>query len=173
MALLAARGARTATWSRDWRIVASPLSVALGRPIRDQVYTERNNDATTLQALEMVNGDTINKMLNRGALRLLGQLPPAPRPLYDSGTVRQVAVTFISAIRMRISMSTFRACEDLRLLTYDEGSYAPEKTMAAWADVRLIDAAGKSVPLAQLTPKSAKGLRDDATPIEFPDKKFE
>ena len=50
----------TATWSRDWRIVASPLSVALGRPIRDQVYTERNNDATMLQALEMVNGDTIN-----------------------------------------------------------------------------------------------------------------
>jgi hypothetical protein len=170
---LAARGARNATWSRDWRIVASPLSFALGRPIRDQVYTERNNDATTLQALEMVNGDTINQMLNRGAMRLLGQLPPAPRALYDSGLVRPVAATVHKrnqALDFDIDVSNVH---DLRLLTYDEGSYAPEKTMAAWADARLVDASGKTVALSQLKPKSADGLRDDASPIEFPDKKFE
>jgi hypothetical protein len=170
---LAPRAARTATWSRDWRIVASPLSVALGRPIRDQVYTERNNDATTLQALEMVNGDTINKMLNRGALRLLGQLPPAPRSLYDSGAVRSAAATIHTRNKAQdfdIDISNVR---DLRLLTYDEGSYAPEKTMAAWADARLIDASGKGVSLSQLKPASATGLRDDASPIQFADKKFD
>jgi hypothetical protein len=170
---LASRGSRTATWSRDWRIVASPLSVALGRPIRDQVYTERNNDATTLQALEMVNGDTINKMLNRGALRLLGQLPPAPRSLYDSGAVRSLAATIHTRNKAQdfdIDISNVR---DLRLLTYDEGSYAPEKTLAAWADARLIDASGKAVPLSHLKPTSATGLREDASPIQFPDKTFE
>ncbi len=163
---LASRGAKTATWSRDWQILASPLSVALGRPIRDQVYTERNNDPTTLQALEMVNGDTINKMLNRGAMRLLGVLPPAPRALYDSGAVRQRTKT----LSFDIDISHAR---ELRLLTYDEGSYSPEKTLAAWADVRLVDAEGKAFPLSQMKPKSAKGLREDASPIEFPDKKFD
>ncbi|HEY3835773.1 MAG TPA: DUF1549 domain-containing protein [Bryobacteraceae bacterium] len=169
----AARGARTATWSRDWRIVASPLSVALGRPIRDQVYTERNNDATTLQALEMVNGDTINKMLNRGALRLLGELPAAPRSLYDSGAVRTVNATIHTRPKAEDFDIDISKVSDLRLLTYDEGSYAPEKTLAAWADARLIDASGNATPLSQLKPASATGLRDDATPIQFPDKKFD
>jgi hypothetical protein len=152
---------------------ASPLSVALGRPIRDQVYTERNSDATTLQALEMVNGDTINKMLNRGAMRLLGQLPPAPRSLYDSGAVRQVAANQharAKALDFDIDISNVR---ELRLLTYDEGSYAPDKTMAAWANVRLVDAEGKAVQLSQVKAKSARGAREDATPIEFADRKFE
>lgn len=169
---LAAKGGRNAVRSRDWKIVASPLSFALGRPIRDQVYTERNSDATMLQALEMVNGDTINKMLNRGALRLLGDLPPAPRALYDSGRVRPVAATVHTrnkALDFDIDISSVR---DLHLLTYDEGSYAPEKTLAAWAEIRLIDASGKSVPLSQMKPKRADGLREDSSPIEFPDRKF-
>src|SRR5208283_3329217 len=116
---LAARGARSATWSRDWRIVASPLSFALGRPIRDQVYTERNSDASTLQALEMVNGDTINKMLNRGALRLLGQLPPAPRALYDSGLVRAASATARTRNKTLDFDIDVSRVHELRLLTYD------------------------------------------------------
>jgi hypothetical protein len=170
---LGGRGARTATWSRDWRLVASPLSVALGRPIRDQVYTERNNDPTTLQALELVNGGTINKMLNRGALRLLGELPPAPRALYDSGAVRPVAANVHTRNKAHDFDIDISNVKELRLLTYDEGSYSPEKTMAAWADARLVDASGNVTPLSQLKPKSAAGLRDDASPIEFPDKKFD
>ena len=35
-----------------------PLARALGRPIRDQVFTTRNTTATMLQALELVNGET-------------------------------------------------------------------------------------------------------------------
>jgi hypothetical protein len=37
---------------RDWELKSSPLSTALGRPIRDQVFTTRDNHATTFQALE-------------------------------------------------------------------------------------------------------------------------
>jgi hypothetical protein len=164
---------KTAIWARDWMTIASPLASAMGRPIRDQVFTERNNDPTTLQGLELVNGTTINKMLNRGALRLLGELPPPPTALYDSVVVRQVAAN----TRQRNKAWDFDIdvshAKELRLLTYDEGSYAPEKTMAAWAEVRLVDAAGKAVPLSQMKPKSASGLRDDASPIEFADKKFD
>ena len=165
--------AKTGTYARDWHFIASPLGFALGRPIRDQVFTERNNDATTLQGLEMVNGTTINKMLNRGAMRLLGELPPAPAALYDSGMVRQVA----ASVHQRNPAWDFdidiSKAQELLLLTHDEGSYAPEKTMAAWADVRLIDASGKAVPLGSLKPKSATGVREDASPIEFADKKFD
>lgn len=171
--ILTSRGAKTATWSRDWKLIASPLGFAMGRPIRDQVYTERNNDPTTLQALEMVNGTTINKMLNRGAMRLLGELPPAPRALYDSGAVRQVAAnvhTRKKEFDFDIDISNAR---ELLLLTHDEGSYAPDKTMAAWADARLVDASGKIVKLSDMKPKLAKGLRDDKTPIEFADRKFD
>ncbi len=120
----------------------------------------------------MVNGGTINKMLNRGAMRLLGELPPPARALYDSGNVRQVGATVHIRSKEQnfdIDISNVR---DLRLLTYDEGSYAPEKTMAAWANVRLIDASGKAVPLSQMKPKSSTGVREDASPIEFPDRKF-
>ena len=65
--------------ARDWRFKASPLSLALGRPIRDQVFTTRDNRPTTFQALELVNGATLEDTLRRGALRLLDELPPAPR----------------------------------------------------------------------------------------------
>lgn len=167
------RGNKSATWTRDWRIVASPLGVALGRPIRDQVFTERNNDSTTLQALELVNGGTINKLLNRGAMRLLGELPPAPRALYDSGGVRQVAANVHARNKVLDFDIDVSKAQELRLLTHDEGSYAPDKTMAAWADARLIDATGRVVPLSQLKPKSAQGTREDATPIEFADRKFD
>ena len=50
------------------------LTRGLGRPIRDQVYTERDSDATTLQALELVNGEILTHMLARGAQRMLGEL---------------------------------------------------------------------------------------------------
>ena len=35
---------------------ADPLTIALGRPNRDQVNTERPTAATTLMALELTNG---------------------------------------------------------------------------------------------------------------------
>jgi hypothetical protein len=52
-------------------VAADPLMIALGRPNREQVMTSRQSIATTLQALEMTNGDTLNKVLKRGAEKLL------------------------------------------------------------------------------------------------------
>jgi hypothetical protein len=43
------------------------LSRALGRPNREQVVTRRDSLATMLQALELVNGTTLDGILNRGA----------------------------------------------------------------------------------------------------------
>ena len=63
---------------REWRIAGSSLDRALGRPIRDQVYSTRDTQATTIQALELVNGDTLTHWLWRGARRMLGELPPEP-----------------------------------------------------------------------------------------------
>jgi hypothetical protein len=44
-----------------------PLSRALGRPNREQVVTQRESLATTLQALELTNGQTLNDKLKAGA----------------------------------------------------------------------------------------------------------
>lgn len=46
-----------------------PLSRALGRPQRDQVVTRRDSEATTLQALELTNGQTLDTILKAGAER--------------------------------------------------------------------------------------------------------
>jgi hypothetical protein len=43
---------------------------ALGRPNREQVVTTRPADLTTLQALELNNGEEFTAYLNRGAARL-------------------------------------------------------------------------------------------------------
>ena len=52
-------------------VAADPLAVALGRPNREQVMTARQSTATTLQGLELTNGETLNKIVKRGAEKLL------------------------------------------------------------------------------------------------------
>ena len=67
-------------YTREWRMASSSLTRALGRPIRDQVYSVRDTQPTTLQALELVNGEPLTHWLNRGARKMLGVLPPEPAP---------------------------------------------------------------------------------------------
>jgi len=50
---------------------ADPLMLALGRPNREQVTTTRQSTATTIQALELTNGDTLSRLLHQGAERLV------------------------------------------------------------------------------------------------------
>jgi hypothetical protein len=50
---------------------ADPLTTALGRPNREQIVTTRPTAATTLEALEMTNGETLADLLKRGAESLL------------------------------------------------------------------------------------------------------
>ena len=52
-------------------VAADPLLVALARPNREQVVTTRPTAATTLQALELTNGETLADVLKRGAANLL------------------------------------------------------------------------------------------------------
>jgi hypothetical protein len=44
-----------------------PLLTALGRPNREQVVTRRDSLASTIQALEMTNGETLAVRLAEGA----------------------------------------------------------------------------------------------------------
>ena len=48
-----------------------PLNRALGRPNRDQVVTRRESLATTLQAMELTNGATLDKLLRTCANRCI------------------------------------------------------------------------------------------------------
>ena len=65
-------------YGRAWRAAPDNLSLALGRPIRDQVTTTRVSAATTLQGLELANGAMLTMRLARGSQRLLGVLPQEP-----------------------------------------------------------------------------------------------
>ncbi len=59
-------------------LAADPLMTALGRPNREQVITTRASAATTLQALELTNGSTLSHLLERGAEKLIQELPASP-----------------------------------------------------------------------------------------------
>lgn len=126
---------RSAKLVRDWELKSSPLAVALGRPVRDQVFTTRDNKATTFQALELVNGDTFSKELRRGSLRLLGQLPAPPSNLFDSGQVRAAN----GKVHFDIDIT---GVKQLWLLTEDSGSYDPTRTVAGWLNVVLTGPGG-------------------------------
>jgi hypothetical protein len=144
-------------YARQWRMPSNLLTRGLGRPIRDQVYTERDSEATTLQALELVNGEILTHMLARGARRMLGQLAPAPANLYDSGRVSGNTDTTTLARRMtanpRIVDIDLAGVRELHLLTTDAGSSSPERVLPLWMDPVLVGPAGE-IRLSTLQPKS-------------------
>jgi hypothetical protein len=52
-------------------VASDPLTVALGRPNREQVITSRPSAATTLQTLELTNGRTLTQMIREGAAKIV------------------------------------------------------------------------------------------------------
>jgi len=140
-----------AAFVREWQVKSTPLSRALGRPIRDQVFTTRNPEATTLQALELVNGNTLGDMLRRGSRRLLGQIPPAPVPLYDSKTLRK------GKKELDVDLTGIKK---IWLLLTDVDSYDPARTIAGWGDIELTGSKGakKLSELTSLSKVEAKPL---------------
>lgn len=124
---------QSAAFVREWQVKSTPLSRALGRPIRDQVFTTRNPEATTLQALELANGETLGALLRRGSLRLLGRLPVPPAPLYDSKTVSK------GSKDLDVDLT---GVSKLWFLITDVNSYDPARTFAGWADIQLTGAKG-------------------------------
>jgi len=118
----------TAKYAREWELKSTPLTRAMGRPIRDQVFTTREDAATTLQALELVNGDTLAMVLKRGALRLLGELLAAPQNLFDSRSMSKGSKPLDVDIT---------GAKQLWLLADDAGCYDPSRTVAGWIDLRI------------------------------------
>ena len=156
--VLAPRKVGEGVYARDWMFKSSPLSTALGRPIRDQVITDRNDDATTLQLLELVNGATLDKLLYRGAARMLGELRPAPANLFDSGLVTS------SKAEVDIDITGVRR---LWLLLTDTDSYNPSLIVAGWANAELVGPAG-ATRLSQL----ATGGSVEHRPIQIKSETF-
>jgi hypothetical protein len=125
------RGARMA---REWEFKSTALSRAMGRPIRDQVYTTRPAEASTLQALELVNGTTLALALRRGAQRLTGTLPEAAVSLFDSKNIRK------GEVALSVPVEGLR---EVWLLVEDAGSFDPEKTVAGWHGLAFDGAAAR------------------------------
>ncbi|MBI3280578.1 MAG: DUF1549 domain-containing protein [Acidobacteria bacterium] len=130
-------------YAREWQFKASPLTRALGRPMRDMAVTQRTNDPITLQLLELVNGTTLAARISRGARRMLGEMPAAPAPLFDSGVV--------NAHRIIIDIDITGAHE-LRLLIEDYDSYDRGRVVAGWMDA-ILEGPGAAVKLSDLTPR--------------------
>lgn len=145
-------------YAREWRVASSDLSRALGRPIRDQVISTRASQASTLQALELVNGEILSRWLTRGARRLAGDLPPEPASLYN----RTFAGRTPSPSLFEIDVSN---ASRLWLIVQDNGSNVPEALEPAWAQAEFVGSAG-STPLSTLTPVEGRAaLRTGAGPI--------
>ncbi len=137
-------------YTREWRVAASPLTRALGRPIRDQVYSSRETQATTLQALELVNGESLTHWLLRGARNMLGELPPEPESVYDH---------FYNGRGARPPFDIdVSGAKRLWLLARDAGTYSPEKVEAVWAQAEFEGPAGRC---ASVVPQTA-GCRGTA-----------
>ena len=139
-------------YGREWRTASTRLTRALGRPIRDQVHSVRPVEATTLQALELVNGEILTKWLSRGAQRLVGELPLEPRSLFNAS----VAGRYAAARRFDVDVAS---ASKLWLVVTDTGSNAPERIEPMWVQAAFVQADGTAVPLSILTPSDASGLR--------------
>ena len=144
-------------YAREWRAASTDMTRALGRPIRDQVTSARAHQATTLQALELVNGEILTRWLMRGARRLLGELSPEPASLFNGA----VAGRYAAARPFDVDVT---GVSRLWLVVADTGSNAPERMEPVWTNVELVRADGSSVPLASLQPADAGMLRGGRTP---------
>ncbi|MDQ1469657.1 MAG: hypothetical protein QOJ99_1137 [Bryobacterales bacterium] len=157
-------GGKPGVYSREWHVPANPLTRALGTPVRDQVYSVREAQATTLQALELVNGETLTHWLSRGARRMLDELPPEPVALFDKPYVVKAG-----PVAFDIDISS---ANKLWLLVRDMGSYSPEKVEAIWAKAELVGPSGSTL-LSSLPPLAGAGLRDgdaDGVRVKTPSK---
>ncbi|HEY1338172.1 MAG TPA: DUF1549 domain-containing protein [Bryobacteraceae bacterium] len=126
-------------YAREWRIAGSSLDRALGRPIRDQVYSTRDTQATTIQALELVNGERLTHWLWRGARKMLGELPPEPAGLL----ARQISAPRSWTAPFDIDIT---GAQKLYLIVEDALSTAPDKASPVWTAPELVGPNG-AIPL--------------------------
>jgi hypothetical protein len=153
---------KSAEYARDWRLKATSLGRALGRPVRDQVFTERNEQATTLQMLELLNGDTLTRRVRNGAERLLGRRTESPRALFDSGVVSYKTYTASEEVDLR-------GAKQVWLLAVDSDSYDPTRVVVSWEGSGFVGPDGK---LAALIDGSLSGNLPFERVIEVPGGEF-
>src|SRR5207249_401502 len=122
----------------------------------DQVTSVRSTQATTPQALELVNGEILTRWLSRGARRMLGELPPEPASLYNRAVAGRTATS--SAFDVDVSAAT-----RLWLVVQENGSNVPEAIQPAWAQAEFVGPGG-TTPLGAVAPLDAAGLRSGAGP---------
>lgn len=146
-------------YSREWRIAANSLTRALGRPIRDQVFSTRDTQATTIQAVELVNGETLTHWLSRGARRMTGELPPDPQSLFAAQvTRRQVNPNSAPSGEPEAFDVDISKSSKLYLIVQDALSTAPDKASPLWLDAVLEGPHGPT-PISSLKPVNSEGLR--------------
>lgn len=148
---------------RDWRMAADSLTKAMGRPIRDQVFSTRDETPTTVQALELTNGQELNHWLWRGSRRMLGELPPEPKSLFSRQvTSSQPNGKNAAPVPFDIDVSK---SQKLYLIVADSLSTAPGKATPIWLQASFTSADGTVTPLTSLKPEGDADLRDDTSPI--------
>jgi hypothetical protein len=164
------KGARTdsdaptsGVYVREYRNNSSQLTRALGRPIRDQVTSVRAVEATTLQSLELVNGEILTGWLMRGARRMIGELPDDPLSLFNASVAGR-------NLQPRAFDADISRASKLWLIISDTGSNAPERVLPTFVKAEFVGPAG-AAPLSSLTPIDGSGLRaaaGAATPDRVP-----
>lgn len=152
--------ATSGVYGREWRVASSGLTRALGRPVRDQVTSVRSPHASTLQALELTNGELLTRSLSRAARRMLGELPAEPLSLYNRTVAGRYATS--SSFEVDVSKAT-----KLWLVVQENGSNAPELVQPAWAQVELLNSSGPTA-LSSLTPVNSDGIRPGSGPLRVP-----
>jgi hypothetical protein len=154
-------------YSREWRMAANSMTRALGRPIRDQVFSTRDTQATTIQAVELVNGETLTHWLSRGARKMTGELPPDPRSLFAAQITRSQTTEAKAPVSQPESFDIdVSKSSKLYLIVQDALSTAPDKATPLWADA-VLEGPGGKVPLSSLKPVQPDGLRQGAGPIQI------
>jgi hypothetical protein len=139
------------SYGREWRVPSSAFTRALGRPIRDQVHSTRSTESSTLQALELVNGELYAQRLSRGARRMLGELPAAPASLFN----KAVAGRSAASATFDIDVTGART---LWLIVQETGSNAPEVVRPAWMQAEFSGPNG-ATSLASLAPRNPAPVR--------------
>jgi hypothetical protein len=157
----AAQGPPPERYTREWRTAASSLTRALGRPIRDQVFSTRDNLATTLQALELVNGGRLTRWLLRGARHMLGELPAPPASLFLAamnarGGRAGDAPPAPGFASFDVDVS---GANRLWLIVQDANSTAIDKAAPVWAQAAFQGPGHTMTPLDALKPVDESALR--------------
>ena len=147
------------SFTREWRMPANNLTRALGRPVRDQVFSSRDSGSTTMQMVELANGEILTGWLLRGARAMLDVLPPEPKSLAGKQVRSGFGAPGLATFEADISGS-----DSLFFIIEDTLSTAPDKALPVWADVRLSGPNG-SVALSALRPEEPGALREAGGPV--------